>query len=133
MNEPVTVTYSLEEMFARFEQKIDSNQKETNEKFKELNKKLETIQKDVTDLKLGQAKLTEKVEGMDNRLKTVEGTQKSQVWALIAPAVLLSPQELDYFSQPTHKVPKWWPPCHQKTLKLIYQKYGSSVVWDNRP
>ena len=45
MNEPVTVTYSLEEMFARFEQKIDSNQKETNEKFKELNKKLETIQK----------------------------------------------------------------------------------------
>ena len=84
MNEPGTVTYSLEEMFARFEQKIDSNQKETNEKFKELNKKLETIQKDVTDLKLGQAKLTEKVEGMDNRLKTVEGTQKSQVWALIA-------------------------------------------------
>ncbi len=84
MNEPVTVTYSLEEMFARLEQKIDSNQKETNEKFKELNNKLETIQKDVTDLKVGQVKLTEKVEGMDNRLKTVEGTQKSQVWALIA-------------------------------------------------
>ncbi|MCZ8117214.1 MAG: DUF4164 domain-containing protein, partial [Microcystis sp. M_OC_Ca_00000000_S217Cul] len=31
----------------------------------------------------GQAKLTEKVEGIDNRLKSVEGTQKNQVWTLI--------------------------------------------------
>ncbi|MGB5596437.1 MAG: shikimate dehydrogenase, partial [Crocosphaera sp.] len=77
MNEPVTVTYSLEEMFSRLEQKIDNNQRE-------LNHKLETLQKDVTDLKVGQARLEEKltgdikaldtkVQGMDNRLKTVEG------------------------------------------------------------
>jgi hypothetical protein len=32
---------------------------------------------------VGQAKLTEKVEGIDNRLKSVEGTQKNQVWTLI--------------------------------------------------
>ena len=101
MNEPVTVTYSLEEIFSRLEQKIESNQKETNEQFKELNNKLETIQKetneqfkefgqkletlqkDVTDLKIGQATLTEKLNGMDNRLEKVETTQINQVWALI--------------------------------------------------
>ena len=76
MNEPVTVTYSLEEMFSRLEQKIDDNQKE-------LNHKLESLQKDVTDLKVGVATLTEKVEGMDKGLEKVEGTQKNQVWALI--------------------------------------------------
>ncbi|TRU57656.1 MAG: hypothetical protein EWV90_20290 [Microcystis aeruginosa Ma_QC_Ch_20071001_M135] len=34
-------------------------------------------------LEIGQAKLTERVEGMDNRLKIVEGSQKNQIWALI--------------------------------------------------
>ncbi|MEM8780923.1 MAG: hemolysin XhlA family protein [Cyanobacteria bacterium P01_G01_bin.49] len=65
MSEPVTVTYSLEEVLKRMEGKLDN------------------LQKDVTDLKVGQAKLTEKVEGIDNRLNAVEGTQKNQVWALI--------------------------------------------------
>jgi hypothetical protein len=32
---------------------------------------------------VGQAKLTEKVDGMDRRLEKVEGTQKNQVWTLI--------------------------------------------------
>jgi archaellum component FlaC len=60
-----TVTYSLETILTRIEGKIDS------------------LQKDVSDLKVGFATLTEKVEGMDNRLKSVEGTQKNQVWTLI--------------------------------------------------
>ncbi len=62
---PITVTYSLEEIL------------------KEINQKLDNIQGDVTDLKVGQARLTEKVEGIDNRLRVVEGTQKNQVWTLI--------------------------------------------------
>lgn len=62
---PVTVTYSLEEVL------------------KEINRKLDNIQEDITDLKVGQAKLTEKVESIDNRLRVVEGTQKNQVWTLI--------------------------------------------------
>jgi hypothetical protein len=32
---------------------------------------------------VGQAKLTEKVDGMDRRLEKVEGTQKNQVWTSI--------------------------------------------------
>ncbi|MGK7954464.1 MAG: hemolysin XhlA family protein [Crocosphaera sp.] len=65
MNEPVTVTYSIEEVLKRMEDKLD---------------KIDTR---LNHLEVGQAKLTEKVEGIDNRLKTVEGTQKNQVWALI--------------------------------------------------
>ncbi|MFM6322570.1 MAG: polyhydroxyalkanoate biosynthesis repressor PhaR [Microcystis panniformis] len=60
-----TVTYSLETILTRIEGKIDS------------------LQKDVMDLKVGQAVLTGKVEGLENRLNLLEGTQKYQVWALI--------------------------------------------------
>ncbi|CCI05321.1 conserved hypothetical protein [Microcystis aeruginosa PCC 9807] len=60
-----TVTYSLETILTRMEGKIDS------------------LQKNVTDLKVGQAVLTRKVEGIENRLNSLEGNQKYQVWALI--------------------------------------------------
>jgi septal ring factor EnvC (AmiA/AmiB activator) len=60
-----TVTYSLETILTRIEGKIDR------------------IDERLTRLEIGQATLTEKVEGMDNRLKSVEGTQKNQVWTLI--------------------------------------------------
>jgi hypothetical protein len=60
-----TVTYSLETILTRIEGKIDS------------------LQKDMTDLKIGQAVLTGKVEGIENRLNALEGNQKYQVWALI--------------------------------------------------
>ena len=68
MNEPVTVTYSLEEVLKELKQEI----KDVNTKLDKLN----SIEVEI-------AKLSEKVEGMDNRLKTVEGTQRNQVWALI--------------------------------------------------
>jgi hypothetical protein len=45
--------------------------------------KIDSLQKDVMDLKVGQAVLTGKVEGIENRLNLLEGTQKYQVWALI--------------------------------------------------
>ena len=60
-----TVTYSLETILMRIEGKIDS------------------LQKDVTDLKVGQGVLTGKVEGIENRLNSLEGNQKYQVWTLI--------------------------------------------------
>ena len=93
-----TVTYSLEAVLTRIEGKIDTLQKDVNQKFdnlqKDVNQKFDTFQKDVDQkfdkiderlnkLEVGQAKLTEKVEGIDNRLKSVEGTQKNQVWTLI--------------------------------------------------
>jgi peptidoglycan hydrolase CwlO-like protein len=71
-----TVTYSLEAVLTRIEGKIDSLQKDVNQKFDKIDERL-------NKLEVGQAKLTEKVEGIDNRLKSVEGTQKNQVWTLI--------------------------------------------------
>ncbi|MCZ8191184.1 MAG: polyhydroxyalkanoate biosynthesis repressor PhaR [Microcystis sp. LE19-338.1B] len=53
-----TVTYSLETILMRIEGKIYS------------------LQKDVTDLKIGQAVLTGKVEEIENRLNSWEENQK---------------------------------------------------------
>ncbi len=85
MNEPITISYSLEEVLKRMDDKLD------------------TIQKDVMDLKVGVATLTEKVEGMDKRLEKVEGTQKNQVWALIvllAGAIATAGARLFFTSNP---------------------------------
>ncbi|MDJ0845297.1 hypothetical protein [Crocosphaera sp.] len=85
MNEPITVSYSLEDVLKRMDDKLDS------------------IQKDVMDLKVGVATLTEKVEGMDKRLEKVEGTQKNQVWALIillAGAIATAGARLFFTSNP---------------------------------
>ncbi len=71
MNEPVTVTYSLEEVLKGIE-----------EKFNKIDAKLDNLQKDVTDLKVGQAKLTEKVNSMDKRLEKVESEQDTMVKAI---------------------------------------------------
>jgi hypothetical protein len=61
MSEPITVTYSLEEIL----KKIESG--------------LTTIQKDVTDLKVGQVRLEEKIDGIKTRLDKVETTQEGLV------------------------------------------------------
>ncbi|TRV48463.1 MAG: hypothetical protein EWV53_17365 [Microcystis panniformis Mp_MB_F_20051200_S9] len=49
----------------------------------EIKADIKEIKQDVKSLEIGQAKLTERVEGIDNRLKIVEGSQKNQIWALI--------------------------------------------------
>ncbi|MGB5769721.1 MAG: hypothetical protein WBM32_07615 [Crocosphaera sp.] len=105
MNEPVTVTYSLEEILKRIEDKLDSNQKDVNHKLdtlqkdfeqkldtfqkevkqeiKDVNTKLDNIQKDVTDLKIGQVKLEEKVDGLGKRLDYQEFINRGVVIGLI--------------------------------------------------
>ncbi len=57
-----TVTYSLEAVLTRIEGKIDNLQKDVNQKFDKIDERL-------NKLEVGQAKLTEKVEEIDNRLK----------------------------------------------------------------
>jgi len=66
-----TVTYSLESVL-----------KEIKDSIKEVNQKMDTLQEDVNDFKVGQAKLTEKVEGMDKRLEKVENEQSTLVKAI---------------------------------------------------
>ena len=85
-----TVTYSLESVLKEIKdsikevnQKMDTLQKDVNQKMdtlqKDVNQKIDTLQEDVNDLKVGQAKLTEKVEGMDKRLEKVENEQYTLV------------------------------------------------------
>ncbi|AKV70726.1 shikimate dehydrogenase [Microcystis panniformis] len=88
-----TVTYSLESILKEIKdsikevnQKMDTLQKDVNQKMdtlqKDVNQKIDTLQEDVNDLKVGQAKLTEKVEGMDKRLEKVENEQYTLVKAI---------------------------------------------------
>ena len=67
-----TVTYSLEAVLTRIEGKIDK-----------IDERLTKVEIGLTDLKGDIKVLAEKIEGMDNRLISVEGTQKNQVWTLI--------------------------------------------------
>jgi len=99
-----TVTYSLESVLKEIKdsikevsQKMDTLQRDVNQKIdtlqqdvhqkidtlqRDVNQKIDTLQGDVSDLKVGQAKLTEKVEGMDKRLEKVENEQSTLVKAI---------------------------------------------------
>ncbi|MFM6787916.1 MAG: shikimate dehydrogenase [Microcystis panniformis] len=88
-----TVTYSLESVLKEIKdsikevnQKMDTLQQDVNQKIdslqRDVNQKIDTFQEDVNDLKVGQAKLTEKVEGMDKRLEKVENEQYTLVKAI---------------------------------------------------
>ena len=91
---PITVDYpiaeilkeinsKLDKMDEKFESQLDDLDKKFESKFEKMEGKLDKIEERLTNVEIGQAKLTEKVEGIDSRLKKVEGTQTSQVWALI--------------------------------------------------
>ncbi|WP_430013373.1 polyhydroxyalkanoate biosynthesis repressor PhaR [Microcystis ichthyoblabe FBCC-A1114] len=67
-----TVTYSLEAVLTRIEGKIDK-----------IDERLTKVEIGLTDIKGDIKVLDEKIEGMENRLISVEGTQKNQVWTLI--------------------------------------------------
>ncbi|MEL4893989.1 hypothetical protein [Crocosphaera sp. Alani8] len=65
MNEPTTVTYDLTDILKRIENKLD------------------TMQKDLTDLKVGQARLEEKVDGLGKRLDYQEFINRGVIIGLI--------------------------------------------------
>ncbi|MDJ0660405.1 MAG: hypothetical protein QNJ42_13095 [Crocosphaera sp.] len=58
---PINVTYSLEDVL-----------KEINQKLEKLNDKIDDLQKDMTDVKVGIARLDEKVDGLNKRLEYQE-------------------------------------------------------------
>ncbi|MFO0172831.1 MAG: hypothetical protein ACK51W_10150, partial [Aphanizomenon sp.] len=109
---PPILTYTLEEILSRLDQKIEKqfaevnqkmdrqfaevNQKmdrqftEVNQKFTEVNKKLETIDGRLNKLEIGQAELSgeiktleEKVSGIDKRLDNQEFINRGVLVAVI--------------------------------------------------
>jgi chromosome segregation ATPase len=84
---PTTVTYSLEEILKEINSKLDNNQKEINQRF-------DKIETDITDLKIGQARLEVEVRtevaglkteitGIKEDIKEIKGSQLAQIWTLI--------------------------------------------------
>ena len=58
MNEPTRVSYTLEEMFARLENKIDSLEDKLNNKIEKLDNKIDNAE----------TKLNNKIEKLDNKI-----------------------------------------------------------------
>jgi uncharacterized coiled-coil DUF342 family protein len=87
---PVTVTYSLEEVLAqlmqkidRLDQKIDRLDQKVDDKFegfrKEVDNKLENLQKDIVEVKVELVKLQGEVGSIGKRLDTQEFINRSVV------------------------------------------------------
>ena len=49
----------------------------------QINQKLDNLQKDVTDLKVGQASLEGNVSTLKEDVKDLKGSTKAQIWTLI--------------------------------------------------
>ena len=86
-NPPVTVTYSLEEILTRFEQnmnrqftevnqKIDKQSAEVNQKITEVNQKIDKqsaeVNQRLTQLEIGQATLSGEIKTLDEKINTLD-------------------------------------------------------------
>ncbi|MDJ0581715.1 DUF4164 family protein [Crocosphaera sp.] len=83
MNEPVKVTYDLEYILKKIDEKLDKMEESSHRRFEKMESKLDGIQKDVTDLKVGQAKLEEKVDGLGKKLDYQEFINRGIIIGLI--------------------------------------------------
>ncbi len=83
MNEPTTVTYSIAEVLKRIEDKIDVNQKETNERFKDLSKKIEKQSEEIGEVKVKLATIEIEVKSLNKDVTELKGSTKAQIWTLI--------------------------------------------------
>jgi len=106
MTTQTTLTFTLEEFLTKFEQRIDQkfaevnqkmdkqfaevNQKmdqqfaEVNQKLTEVNKQFAEVNQTLNDVKIGQADLSAKVDGIDKRLSNQEFFNRSFFLAVIA-------------------------------------------------
>lgn len=98
---PLQVTYSIEDVLARLEQKIDKRFDEVNHKFEETNQRFDALQKDITSIQveianvrgdikaldekfIGEIKtLNAKVDGLSKRMDNQEFTSRSLIVGLV--------------------------------------------------
>jgi murein lipoprotein len=85
---PITVTYSLEEILKeingkldkmddKFEAKLDKFEAKLDKLDQKFETKFDSLQKDINDLKVGQATLSTQVKGINKRLDTQEFINRS--------------------------------------------------------
>lgn len=73
---PVTVTYPLEQVLTRIEQKLD-------QQYSELNHKIDNLQKDVNGIKITIAEVKTEVKNLSEDVKELKGSNQKQIWTLI--------------------------------------------------
>jgi len=82
------VNQKMDKQFAEVNQKIDKQSMETNQKFAEVDQKMDKqfaeVNQSLTDLKVGQADLSAKSDGIDKRLSNVEFFNRSFFLAVVA-------------------------------------------------
>jgi hypothetical protein len=69
----------IEEKFDKIDQRFDK----VDQRFDKVDQRLEKIEEDMTDLKIGQAKLETKIDGLDKRLEFQEFINRSVVIGFI--------------------------------------------------
>lgn len=98
MNEPTAVSYSLEQMFSRLEQKIDklenklenkidNNQKELKEEIKQVNQKLDKQSEEITAIKAtlqAQQSLIQKIPDLAEKVGELKNWRQIVIIALTA-------------------------------------------------
>lgn len=84
---PVTVTYSLEEVLGKIDNKLDNIQKDINGKLDNIHDDIKDLRKDVNELKIGQARLEEKVGGLGKQVQNQEFINRGILVALIVALV----------------------------------------------
>jgi predicted nucleic acid-binding Zn-ribbon protein len=71
-----TIETDLGKILDQINQNLAEFRKETNQRFEQLNK-------DITEIKVGQAKLEAEVSALKEDVKEIKGSQMAQIWSLI--------------------------------------------------
>jgi septal ring factor EnvC (AmiA/AmiB activator) len=83
MTTPTTLTYTLEEFLARFEQRIDRQFAEVNDKLTKIDKQFAEVNDKLNKLEVGQADISSNVKNIDKRIDNQEFINRSILVALI--------------------------------------------------
>lgn len=75
----VTIETDLKEVLAKIDQKLDK----LDAKFDKVDARFDSLSKDITDLKVGQARLEEKVDGLSKRMDNQEFISRGVLIGLI--------------------------------------------------
>ncbi|MGH2413397.1 MAG: hemolysin XhlA family protein [Microcystaceae cyanobacterium] len=80
---PIKVTYSLEEVLARIEGKIDDLKADGAKLFEQIKNVEIGLSEQIKNVEIGQARLEEKVTALEKDVTEIKGSQKAQIWTLI--------------------------------------------------
>lgn len=78
-----TIETDLGKILDQINQNLAEFRQETNQRFEQINQRFEQLNKDVTGIKVGQAKLEAEVSALKEDVREIKGSQRAQIWSLI--------------------------------------------------